>query len=141
MHSLPMFAMEASSMDSLSPNDPGTDTTPIRRGSGRFARVALADRTDPARTSNSSPGAPSAPAAPGLASNAAATTPPTPPGRTNPPRVSLPEGNGPPPPVVAQTPILPAPEVVETPCPRCGRKLINPLDLGWCQSCGYCQSL
>src|SRR5262249_24968126 len=73
--------------------------------------------------------------------NAAAITPPNHPSRTKLPRVSLPEGNGAPPPVVAQTPILPAPEVVETPCPRCGRKLINPLDLGWCQSCGYCQSL
>src|SRR5262249_36289563 len=63
------------------------------------------------------------------------------PSRLKLPRVSLPEGKDASPPVVAQTPNLPAPEVVETPCPRCGRKLINPLDLGWCQSCGYCQSL
>src|SRR5439155_9764314 len=32
-------------------------------------------------------------------------------------------------------------EVVETPCPRCGGKLIDPAGLGWCQRCGYCRSL
>ncbi len=27
------------------------------------------------------------------------------------------------------------------PCPRCGAALVNPGSLGWCQKCGYCQSL
>ena len=26
-------------------------------------------------------------------------------------------------------------------CPRCGGKLVNPQDLGWCPKCSYCRSL
>src|SRR5262249_14335345 len=28
-----------------------------------------------------------------------------------------------------------------TPCPRCGKPLMNAAELGWCQACGYCRSL
>ncbi|HEV3118363.1 MAG TPA: hypothetical protein VGY58_15040 [Gemmataceae bacterium] len=32
-------------------------------------------------------------------------------------------------------------EPFEAPCPRCGGKLVNPQNLGWCPKCGYCRSL
>jgi hypothetical protein len=32
-------------------------------------------------------------------------------------------------------------EVDPTVCPRCGSKLINPQELGWCPKCSYCRSL
>lgn len=34
-----------------------------------------------------------------------------------------------------------APEIDPTLCPRCGSKLVNPQDLGWCPKCSYCRSL
>jgi hypothetical protein len=34
-----------------------------------------------------------------------------------------------------------AAERATVPCPRCGAALTNPGSLGWCQKCGYCQSL
>lgn len=39
--------------------------------------------------------------------------------------------------IVEQTPEVP----VNTPCPRCGKPLIDPSGLGWCSGCGYCKSL
>lgn len=34
-----------------------------------------------------------------------------------------------------------APALVAVPCPRCGGTLVSPSSLGWCQKCGYCESL
>src|SRR5438874_2502241 len=28
-----------------------------------------------------------------------------------------------------------------SPCPRCGKPLVDAAGLGWCQACGYCRSL
>jgi len=46
----------------------------------------------------------------------------------------------------AETPVASAPavqpeQIDEVPCPRCGAKLINPENLGWCSKCGFCRSL
>jgi len=47
--------------------------------------------------------------------------------------------------VLAKAPAAKSPVVdskaVETPCPKCGTKLVNPQGLGWCPKCGYCRSL
>ncbi len=42
----------------------------------------------------------------------------------------------PPPPAARKTP-----ERAAVPCPRCGNPLTSPGSLGWCQKCGYCESL
>ena len=31
--------------------------------------------------------------------------------------------------------------VINVPCPRCRKPLIDPKGLGWCKACGYCHSL
>ncbi len=37
------------------------------------------------------------------------------------------------------TPVTEAP--ASSPCPRCGKSLIDPTGLGWCAGCGFCKSL
>src|SRR5262249_36150457 len=48
-------------------------------------------------------------------------------------------------PATAPTPTPPAQKPSATPgtddCPKCGTKLINPENLGWCRKCGYCRSI
>jgi hypothetical protein len=41
----------------------------------------------------------------------------------------------------AESEAAPAEAGQESPCPRCGGKLVNPTSLGWCPKCGYCRSL
>src|SRR5258708_5777213 len=41
----------------------------------------------------------------------------------------------------AESEAAPAEAGQESPCPRCGGKLVNPTSLGWCPTCGYCRSL
>ena len=33
------------------------------------------------------------------------------------------------------------PTAAATPCPKCGKALVDPTGLGWCAGCGYCKSL
>ncbi|HEX3314830.1 MAG TPA: hypothetical protein VHR72_08070 [Gemmataceae bacterium] len=33
------------------------------------------------------------------------------------------------------------PPAAATPCPKCGKVLVDPNGLGWCSACGYCKSL
>jgi hypothetical protein len=42
--------------------------------------------------------------------------------------------------MVAEMPPVPHGSA-STPCPKCGNALIDPSGLGWCKSCGFCQSL